>query len=98
MASIDIKRSHNLGKETAKQKAEELANDMQGKMGIDWRWEGDDIRFKADSGAAKGVKGTVSVSDDEVRVAIDLPLLLKAMKGTISGRVEDKLGKLIGGG
>ncbi len=96
MASIDIKRNHSLGKDTAKEKAEELAKDMQSKLGIDWRWDGDDIRFKADSGTAKGVTGTVSVSDTDVRVAIDLPFLLKAMKGTISSRVEDKLGQLVG--
>jgi len=96
MASIDIKRNHTLGKDTAKQKAEELAKDMESKLGINWRWQGDDIRFQADSGAAKGVKGTVSVTETDVKVAIDLPLLLKAMKGTISSRVEDKLGQLVG--
>ncbi|MEQ9323121.1 MAG: polyhydroxyalkanoic acid system family protein [Polyangiaceae bacterium] len=30
-----------------------------------------------------------------MRVEIDLPFLLKAMKGTIQSKVEDKLNKLV---
>ena len=96
MAAIDMKRSHSLGIDTARERAEELARDLEGKLGINWRWEGDTIRFKADSGKAKGVSGNVAVSSSDVRVQIDLPFLLKALKGTIQGKVEDKLKELVG--
>lgn len=96
MAAIDMKRSHALGIDTARERAEELAKDLEGKLGINWRWEGDTIRFQADSGTAKGVSGKVAVSSSDVRVEIDLPFLLKAMKGTIRSKVEDKLNKLVG--
>ncbi len=96
MASIDIRRSHTLGKEVAKQKAESLAKGMETKLGIRWRWEGDKITFDAPSGAAKGATGNVGVTDSEVRVEIDLPFLLRAVKGTIEGRVNDELNKLMG--
>jgi len=94
MATIDIKRSHSLGIDTARERAEELAKDLETKLGIVWQWGGDAIRFSADSGVAKGVKGSVSVSDSIIRVEIDLPFLLRAMKGSISGKVESKLDKL----
>jgi putative polyhydroxyalkanoate system protein len=94
MATIDIKRSHSLGIETAKERAAELAADLQKKMGITWRWDGDNIRFSADSGMAKGVTGVVWVSSAQVRVEIDLPFLMRALKGTISEKVESKLDKL----
>jgi putative polyhydroxyalkanoate system protein len=96
MATIDIRRSHTLGKDVAKQKAETLAKGMETKMGIRWHWEGDKIKFDAPSGAAKGATGVVGVTDTEVRVEIDLPFLLKAIKGTIEGRVNDELNKLMG--
>ena len=95
MAPTDINRRHSLGLDTAKERAEQLAKDLEHKLGITWRWEGNDIRFDAKSGAAKGVTGVVAVSGSDVRVAIDLPFLLKAMKGSISSKVEDKLDKLV---
>lgn len=97
MATIDISRNHDLGIDTAKTRAETLARELEGKLGIRWRWEGDAIRFHADQGAAKGAKGAVSVSASQVRVEIDLPLLMRPMKGIISGKVEKKLaGALVG--
>lgn len=96
MATIDIRRSHSLSTEMAKQRAEELAKSMEAKLGIRWRWEGDRIKFDAPSGAAKGASGQVSVDASTVRVEIDLPFLLRAIKGTVEGKVNEKLDKLIG--
>jgi putative polyhydroxyalkanoate system protein len=96
MATIEISRAHGLGLDTAKQRAEQLANDLKERMGIAWRWEGDTIRFNADSGPAKGTTGQVAVAPSQVKIEIDLPFLLKAMKGAIAGKVEEKLGKLLG--
>ena len=95
MATIDIKRAHTLDIAEAKTRAEALAKDMEGKLGIAWQWKGDDIHFDAPSGAAKGAKGTVKVDASQVRVEIDLPFLLRAVKGTIEEKVTEKLNRLI---
>lgn len=95
MATIDISRNHSLPLDDAKKKAEELAKGMADKFGIEWKWDGNTIRFDAPSGAAKGTKGEVSVSDKTVRVAIDLPFMLRVMKGTIEGKVKEKLDALV---
>ncbi len=95
MATIDISRDHNLSLEDAKKKAELLAAGMAEKFGIDWKWDGDTIRFDAPKGAAKGTKGEVSVTTKTVRVAIDLPMMLRVMKGTIEGKVKEKLDALV---
>lgn len=95
MATIDITRGHKLSLDDAKKKAEDLARGMAEKFGIDWKWEGNTIRFDAPSGAAKGTKGEVAVTDKEVRVAIDLPFMLRVMKGTIEGKVKEKLDALV---
>lgn len=95
MATIDIRRSHTLSKDEAKTRAETLAKGMQDKFGIVWRWAGDAITFDTPSGAAKGTKGEVSVTDSEVRVQIDLPFMLKMMKGTVESRVNEKLKEIL---
>jgi putative polyhydroxyalkanoate system protein len=95
MATIDITKSHALPKEDAKKKAEELARGMEEKFGIVWRWDADTIRFETPSGAAKGTKGEVAVTDSTVRVAIDLPFMLKMMKGTIESKVNEKLSQML---
>jgi putative polyhydroxyalkanoate system protein len=91
MPTIDVRRSHALPKDEAKKRAEELAKSMQSRFDLDWRWEGDHILFEAPRGAAKGTKGSVEVTDNEVRVRIDLPLLLRLMKGTVESKVHEKL-------
>ena len=96
MATIDISRSHSLDTDEAKKRAEQHAKDMEAKLGIGWSWQGEQIKFKASGGPAKGTTGQVSVTSSEVRVEIDLPFLLRAMKGTISGKVNDRLDKLVG--
>jgi putative polyhydroxyalkanoate system protein len=94
MATIDVRRTHTLSKDEARKRAEAIATSMQQKLGIEWRWEGDRIHFEAPRGAAKGTKGTVSVSDTEVRVEIDLPFLLRVLKGKVESKVNEKLDQL----
>lgn len=96
MATIDIKRSHTLDRDEARKRAEELARGMEAKLGIRWSWEGDRIKFDAPSGAAKGATGQVSVAETEVRVEVDLPFLLRAIKGTVESKINQKLDALIG--
>jgi len=96
MATIDIRRAHSLDKEEAKRRAEALAKGMEEKLGIRWRWEGDKIAFDAPSGAAKGASGTVHVEPKQVRVEVDLPFLLRAVKGTVESKINQKLDDLLG--
>jgi putative polyhydroxyalkanoate system protein len=91
MSTIDISKSHTLSKDDARKKAEELARSMEQKIGIEWKWEGDAIAFNAPSGVAKGAKGHVEVTDKTVRVTVDLPLMLRVMKGTIESKIHEKL-------
>jgi putative polyhydroxyalkanoate system protein len=95
MATIDISRSHTLDKDEARRRAEALARSMEEKLGIRWRWEGQKIRFDAPSGAAKGTSGTVHVDPTDVRVEVDLPLLLRALKGTVESKINQKLDDLL---
>ncbi len=95
MATIEITRPHTLSKDEARKRAEELARSMEEKLSIVWRWEGDTIRFDAPSGTAKGTKGHVAVTDTAVSVSIDLPFMLRVMKGAIESKVNDKLSQVL---
>jgi putative polyhydroxyalkanoate system protein len=98
MATIDIRRAHTLDKEEAKRRAEALAKGLEERIGIRWHWDGDQIRFDAPSGAAKGAHGTVYVEPTDVRVEVDLPFLLRAIKGTVESKITQKLDELLGKG
>jgi putative polyhydroxyalkanoate system protein len=95
MSTIDVRRKHALSKEEAKKRAEELASSMQQRFELDWRWDGDRIVFDAPRGAAKGTKGIVDVGDKEVRVQIDLPFMLRVLKGKVESKVNEKLSALL---
>jgi putative polyhydroxyalkanoate system protein len=95
MATIDVRRSHALAKEEARKRAEQLAGSMQERFELDWHWEGDRIVFEASRGAAKGTKGSVQVGDTEVRVQIDLPFMLRVLKGTVESKVNEKLNAIL---
>jgi putative polyhydroxyalkanoate system protein len=95
MATIDVRRAHKLPLEEAKKRAEDLAKSMQQKLELEWRWDGDRIVFEAPRGAAKGTKGSVEVTAADVRVQIDLPFLMRMLKGTVESKVHEKLGQLL---
>jgi putative polyhydroxyalkanoate system protein len=95
MSTIDVRRSHTLPKDEARKRAEELARAMQQRFELVWHWEGDRILFEAPRGAAKGTRGSVEVTETEVRVQIDLPLLLRVMKAKVESKVHEKLAKAL---
>jgi putative polyhydroxyalkanoate system protein len=95
MATIDIRRTHTLPKDEAKKRAEDLARSMGEKLGLTWRWESDHIHFEAPSGAAKGTTGTVEVTDSTVRVLIELPFLLRVLKGKVESKVNEKIDQIL---
>jgi putative polyhydroxyalkanoate system protein len=95
MATVDIRRTHTLAKDEAKKRAEQLAKGLESKLDLQWHWDGDHIRFEAPKGPAKGTTGTVEVTDQVVRVQIDLPFLLRVLKGKVESKVNEKLDQLL---
>jgi len=68
---------------------------METKLGMTWKWAGDTIQFTTPSGAAKGTKGEVGVTEQAVRVMVDLPFMLRVMKGTIESKIHEKLDQIL---
>jgi putative polyhydroxyalkanoate system protein len=90
--TIDVTHTHALPIQEARTKAEAIVKQLAAKYNLNWRWVGNVIRVDAPSGAAKGTKGEITVSDKTVRVAIDLPLLARmAAGGAVERTVRDLL-------
>ncbi|GLK91484.1 polyhydroxyalkanoic acid system family protein [Pseudomonas turukhanskensis] len=86
MARITVERSHTLGLDGARAKAEALAERLAGEYAVRYQWKGDVLEFKR-----SGADGTIKVGEDSVRVELSLGLLLSAMSGTIKREIEKGL-------
>ena len=90
MARITVERAHTLGKEGARAKAEKLAQKLQDQYGLEPSWSGDTLNLKR-----SGVKGTVQVAADLLRIDVELGLLMSAMSGTLKSEIEKALDKAL---
>ncbi|HBX57317.1 polyhydroxyalkanoic acid system family protein [Pseudomonas sp. UBA2684] len=88
MAKINVERSHSLGREAARGKAEQLAERLAREYAVRYRWNGDTLEFKR-----SGADGSIEVGEDRVRVQLNLGLLLSAMSGSIKREIEEVLDK-----
>ncbi|AOE87871.1 polyhydroxyalkanoic acid system family protein [Pseudomonas sp. TCU-HL1] len=86
MARIHVERSHALGREAVREKAEKLAERLAREYDVRYQWRGDTLEFKR-----SGADGQIEVSDARVRVEVKLGLLLSAMSGSIKREIEKAL-------
>jgi putative polyhydroxyalkanoate system protein len=82
MSHIDVHAHHSLSHEDAQRAADELAQDLSEKFGIDYGWEGDEIHFER-----PGVHGRILVVGDEIRIQAYLGFLLAMMKRPIEQEI-----------
>ena len=71
MAQIIVERTHNLGREAAREKADELAARLAREFGVSCQWQGDVLAVKR-----SGADGRIEVYEDSVKVLLNLGLLL----------------------
>lgn len=91
MATIDLRRTHQMGKPKAREAVESIARELQGKLQLEYRWYGDDVRFER-----PGAKGTIRVTETEVRFEADLGLLLRPLRRTIEREVAEYFDRYLG--
>ncbi|GAB6196258.1 polyhydroxyalkanoic acid system family protein [Lysobacter xanthus] len=83
MSTIDIRHTHGLAPEQARQAVQHIAESLAQKFGVDHGWQGDALTFRR-----SGVDGRVHLEPDAVRVTAELGFLLGAMKGTIESEIR----------
>ncbi|MDI1432859.1 MULTISPECIES: polyhydroxyalkanoic acid system family protein [Polyangium] len=95
MAQIDILKPHGMSQDAARRRAEDLARRLEQRRGVRWRWEGDELCLDAPSGPAKGTRGSVRVTAEAVRIRVELPLLLRAMRPVVESTLHEKLDAML---
>jgi len=91
MATIEIRRAHSFTKDQAKAKTDAFASNIGKQLGLKHFWNNDVAGFEATTGLAKGAKGSITVSDKDLLISINLPGMLAFMKDVIEKKVKQEL-------
>jgi putative polyhydroxyalkanoate system protein len=82
MATIVVRRQHDLGIAKAKKLAQSMATRLKGDFGGSFEWNGDVLRFER-----TGASGSLAVTSDNVQVHVDLGLLLSPLRSRIEREI-----------
>jgi len=80
---MKIRRSHNLGLEEARNRADRIAADLQEQFSLRSTWQGDALHVKGN-----GVSGQLRVDERDIELDVSLGFALKLMEGPIRSVIE----------
>jgi len=80
---MKIRRSHNLGREEARIRADRIASDLHQQFSLRSNWQGDALHVKGN-----GVKGLLRVDESHLELDVRLSFALKLMEGPIRSAIE----------
>ncbi len=86
MAKIHIKKQHNLEREAARARVQEIAKDLEGKLNANCSWNGDCLEF-----TRSGASGSIELGEGFIDVQIKLGLMLAPMKGKIEQSIREQI-------
>ena len=78
-----IRRSHNLGLEEARNRADLIAADLQQQFSLRSKWHGDALQVRGN-----GVTGELKVDEQSIELNVRLGFALKLMEGPIRSAIE----------
>lgn len=78
-----IRRSHNLGMEEARNRADRIAADLKQQFSMRSAWRGDALEV-----SGNGVNGELLVAEDSIELNVRLGFALKLMEGPIRSAIE----------
>jgi putative polyhydroxyalkanoate system protein len=89
MAAIDITRNHTLGKAAVKEKVNQVIERIKGETGLQGAWNGDVFKI------TKPADGSFTITDTTVHVVVDLPFMLRPLKGKVEERINNELNRAL---
>ncbi len=90
MADIEFVKPHSLTVAQAKSLVQKAAAALAAEHGLSSEWRGDSLHFHR-----PGVDGEMQVSDSEIRLRVQLGLLLKAFKKKLLDQIERNFDRLL---
>lgn len=91
MSAIAIAKKHSLSHKKAKDAAEKVADDLNARFDLEYRWKGDNIEFRR-----PGLSGCLHVGKDSVRLDCELGFMLSLLKPAIETEVHKQFTKYFG--
>jgi putative polyhydroxyalkanoate system protein len=91
MATIHIRREHQLDHDTVKKEVQRIADKLSKDLSAKYNWEGDRLVFKR-----SGANGHIDLNQGEVDIEIKLGMVLTPMKGAIEKKLTDYLDERLG--
>ena len=82
MATIVVRRKHDLGLAKAKRLAESMAKRLRDDYGGSFAWNGNDLHFER-----PGATGSVAVTKEGFQVRVELGLLLSPLRSRIEREI-----------
>jgi len=89
VATIKFSSPHAIGKDRAKEAVMTVVEDIDGKLDVEYEWDGDTVTFER-----PGIEGFINVRPEEVEVEIRLGLIYRPFKSKIESRIRDYFEKL----
>jgi hypothetical protein len=91
--------SHRLGRDEAKRRLDDGLGHIRGQLAgfvssLDYTWTGYRLDFSV-TAMRQSIDGHIDIEDDIVRVEIRLPMLLRMLANTITGRVRSEAALLL---
>lgn len=78
-----IRRSHNLGLEEARNRADRIADDLKEQYSLRSNWQGDALHVQGN-----GISGQLLVDEHNIELQVKLGFALKLMEGPIRSVIE----------
>ena len=80
---MKIRRSHRLGIEEARSRANEIAEHLERQFSLTSSWQGDQLMV-----SGNGVNGHLAIAEESIELEVRLGFALKLMEGPIRSAIE----------
>lgn len=91
MATIDIRRKHDLSTAAARKAVNKLATSIAKEFQLECSWEGNTLAF-----SRSGVDGHIALEKGQVHIYAELGFVMGMMKSMIEGEIHRHLDEQIG--
>ena len=91
MGTLSIAKKHSLSHKKAKEAAQKVAEDLNERFALSYKWRGDCIHFDR-----PGLTGELRIGATEVQLQCELGFVLTALKPVLEAEIHKEFGKHFG--